>query len=335
MNSKILPIVMPPIETYQSLSFVLGVLLAYDNLENIMYSNYISVACNNTSSFQNMKLKYTEAMWEDYRKMGIAEMDLYHIKNIGKKECVDFLKERIDQGNYLLFYSVDEYFLSYTKEYRKVHNKHDTYVYGYSEKDLYVMAYKDLKLQLFCVPTDEIVHGLYATMNRSEDSSFCTFRPRGDVNIQIKYDVTVEKLNEYIQGGNINGKIYGIDTYEVILKCIDASIELCSQGCQSNIDLRVFRMLWEHKKMINKTLKKLFGDISAFETIFKEYAELEQQAQLVFYLVMKYNMTRQKKILVNVKNKIINLKQLEKRILGQAVLIANSNHYDLIGGKTE
>lgn len=43
MNDKILPIVMPPIETYQSLSFVMGVLLAYDNLKHIMYSNFILV----------------------------------------------------------------------------------------------------------------------------------------------------------------------------------------------------------------------------------------------------------------------------------------------------
>lgn len=324
MNGKILPIVMPPIETYQSLSFVMGVLLAYDNLKHIMYSNYISVRCNDSSSFEYVNLEFAEAMWNDYRKMGIAEMNLYHIKNIDKKACENFLKERIDQNNYLLFYSIDDYFLSYTDEYMKVHNRHDTYVYGYDETSFYIMAYKDFKLHLFCIPTDEIVNGLYSPLYHFENLSFCTFRPRDDVNVQIKYDVAVEKLNKYIQGGRINGKIYGIDTYKVILKCIDSSIILCEQNCKRDIDLKVFRMLWEHKKMINNTIKKIGEDINSFEITIKEYDKLEQQAQILLCLVMKYNITGRKKILINIKNKIISLRQLEKSILEQIIMDVNS-----------
>ncbi len=186
------------------------------------------------------------------------------------------------------------------------------------------MAYKDYKLQFFCVPINEIVNGLYSPLYHFENSSFCTFRPRDDVNIPIKPDVVVEKLNQYIQGGNINEKIYGIDTYEVILKCLDSSISLCEQNCHRDIDLRVFRMLWEHKKMICKTIKKLFRNFNSFEITFKEYDKLEHQAHILLCLVMKYNITRRGKILVNVKNNIISLRQLEKSIMEQVIVDINS-----------
>lgn len=41
---------------------------------------------------------------EKYRLLGIAEMNLYNLKNIAQNKFTEFVKERIDQGNYIFFF---------------------------------------------------------------------------------------------------------------------------------------------------------------------------------------------------------------------------------------
>lgn len=107
---KKLPLEKPPIETYQSNAFVLGIILANDNIKNAYYNSYINLVCNNTNIMWNMELTFENDKWEYFRKVGIAEMNLYYLKNISKDKFVDFIKERLDQGNYILLYYIDEFY---------------------------------------------------------------------------------------------------------------------------------------------------------------------------------------------------------------------------------
>ena len=45
----VLPIVIPPTETYQSTSLVLGVILSTPNISNEYFNNYMMLSCNNFS----------------------------------------------------------------------------------------------------------------------------------------------------------------------------------------------------------------------------------------------------------------------------------------------
>lgn len=99
---KLLPLVSPPIATYQGSSFILGVLLAHENTANVLYNNYVNLECNDTYNIYEVNLEFTNISWEDYRLSGIAEMNLYYIKNICHTKFIDFIKERIDQGNYII-----------------------------------------------------------------------------------------------------------------------------------------------------------------------------------------------------------------------------------------
>ena len=96
-----------------------------------MYNNYINIQCIDTDNIEEVKLNFTNVLWENYRLSGIAEMNMYCLDNIHCDCFVNFIKERINQGNYLLFYNIDEYYLSYSNSFQNTHYCHDTYVYGY------------------------------------------------------------------------------------------------------------------------------------------------------------------------------------------------------------
>lgn len=283
-----LPIVHPPIETYQGNSFILGILLAHQNTSCVYSNNYINISCKDTTDTFYMNLMFTKSMWEDYRVCGIAEMNLYNTLNIGKMQFVDFLKERINQGCYLLFYSADEYYLSYTKHYNKDHFMHDSYVYGYDNETFSVMAYQNNKLSEIKVPYQEICEAVYS-------SSFCTFRPNHSIQVNVNLDLIYQEYQDYYNAvfgdGNQEGVVYGINTYDVLADCLKMLIN-CTDLERKKIDPRPFRCLWEHKKVMKDRFAMLNEKYRIGYKMISLADELDRIAYTVFMLVLKFNITQ-------------------------------------------
>lgn len=300
---KILPLINPPIETYQGTSFILGVLMAYKNTRNLYYNNYINLGCNKCEDIQRIGLDFTNITWEDYRLSGIAEMNLYKIKNISRKNFEGFIKERIDQGNYILLYRVDEFYLSYSLFYHNTHYMHDTYVYGYKENYVSILAYTNMKLIRLELPIIELEESIYW----NDDISFCTFRPNMTVNVEINLKKIKKFAYEYVKAKEKNDKVYGVRIYDILINIIEGFVNRNIKGI-SNIDLRPFRLLWEHKKVWKDRINKISGYYVMCESLYKKCEEIEMLSHLVFTLSIKYNLENNNLILERIINYLKNIK---------------------------
>lgn len=315
---KKLPIVIPPIECYQGTSFVLGVISAHNMIANSFYNNYINWTCNDTDILSELTMDFADVTWEDYRLAGVAEMNLYYLKNISRDKFADFIRERIDQGNYLLFYKIDEYYLSYTGHYHKKHYIHDTYVYGYNDTHFLVMAYSDKRLQLLEVPVEEIADGLYNYMEEDEELNFCSFRPYHTASVQLDYDGMIEAFRKYMAGGIGNDdQIYGVDVYNAFIKSIWLVAEGIVQTEDGLLELTAFRMFWEHKKILSMHLEKIGQVENISEEILNEMYEIVQASYKVFMLALKYNVRFQKSILHKMIGYIKEIQEREYSLLVQ------------------
>ena len=320
---KKLPIIMPPIETYQSSSFILGIILANSNIENVFYNNYINLVCNNTNKMWDVELQFANVSWEDFRRNGIAEMDMYYLKNLSSDKYVDFIKERIDQGNYILLYSIDEFFLSYTINYQKRHFIHDTYIYGYNTDSFFIMAYKEKKLQMLEISIEEIVEGMYSYFQIDNDANFCTFRPFHAISVQVDFDKMMKEIMSYAREYKSykDAKVYGINIYSILEKCILFIAEGKTDEYDGALDLRVFRMLWEHKKILVNHIKKIKEKKKLDEQIIAQIIEIEQAANKVFLLSMKYNVTYKKEILYKILGYLEEVREKEIIFFKQLITV--------------
>jgi hypothetical protein len=316
---KILPLVSPPTETYQGISFILGVLLANENTKNVYYNNYINIQCIDTDNIEEVKLNFTNVLWENYRLSGIAEMNMYCLDNIHCDCFVNFIKERINQGNYLLFYNIDEYYLSYSNSFQNTHYCHDTYVYGYENSTFCVMAYKGRKLSKFNIPMSELQNGLYCHINAGNNLTFCTFRPTcGKIEcIDMKrirralFDYYHSECSENADSSNI----YGISIYDVLIKCIKKNI--LGKVANPYIDFRTFRLLWEHKKILKDHILKIneLTDLKSKEDNMVMIGEIEAMAEMIFNLVIKYSLNDKINILEDVCVYLAQLRKKEKELI--------------------
>lgn len=321
-----LPLVMPPSATYQGAAFILGIILATPNIANEYYNNYIDLVCNNTEQMNELELEFARVTWEDFRLNGIAEMNLFHLKNIERDKFIGFINERIDQNNYILLYEIDEYYLSYSEYYHKDHFIHDTYIYGYDADSFYIMAYKEKKLTMQEVAKDEIVEGIYSYYNFGHDESFCTFRPCHSVAKAIDTNKIISSIKEYLgnKKESCDEKVYGLETYGVIQKCILNIYKNSKDDVCEELDIRVMRLLWEHKKVLNDHIQKLQEYIKTNNKITEKFVDLENISHDIFLMAIKYNLTHRKRILKTIIEALDILKDREKEYLLQVVQTYNN-----------
>ena len=300
MDKHILPVVVPPIKTYQDISFTLAVIMAYKNLSDVYFNNYINLECNMTDDASNLKLIFTNATWEEYRISGLADMNMYYIRNLSENKFDEFLQERIDQGNYIIMYCVDEYFLSYTPNYGSKHFIHDTYIYGYDYSMYHVMAYKNRKLQQIQVPKREITRALFSQSEKRKKVSFCTFRPSSTICVSVNTEWIAQEYVRYVNsiasGTPQLDKVYGIRVYDELQKCVQKRIDKWKE-IESALDLRPFRCIWEQKKIALARVEKLKSLVEIEENEFQLLGELESVSQKLFLVMIKFELTMDKAIL--------------------------------------
>lgn len=318
MMQKILPLAAAPIETYQGTSFILSVILSYENMGNAYFNNYINIRCNNTYDSVKVNLDFTGVSGDDYREKGLAEINRYFIKNIHQDNFHGFMRERIDQENYLLFFGVDEYYLSYSEYFQKKHRLHDTYVYGYDADSFCMMAYKDRKLSRFQLPMQELLRALYCQDRPMEIISFFTFRPSHSAIEVISFEKIKQSFYEYYHseysGNGSQTAIYGMNTYNILIKCAETAISEFNNDAYP-MDLRPFRAFWEHKKVFKDHILKMSEKIVFDRRVYGMMDEIERQSSIIFKLMIKHKLNSDVQILERVAAYLMQLKEKEERLI--------------------
>ncbi len=320
--SKVLEIMNPPIETYQGESFILGILLAYDNTKNIYYNNYINLATSKENNPRDFILRFTNSLWENYRLNGIANMDKCQLKGIPYDNFEDFIMECIDQGKYILLFGIDEYYLSYTDNYYDAHNIHDTYIYGYDEDNFYVMAYSKGHLSRITVDATEILEAVYSRMSSTEDSTFCTFYINESCNIEVDFPMMLNELKNYLMGIDndtyIEGGASGINIYKELQQYTNYFMTHIYDEILP-YDIRIFRELWEHKKIMYDRIELISSSFEIDQNIITSFRSIMDNSKQVFELAMKYKMLNSNSILEKIHIKLSEMEEEEVQLYTQLI----------------
>lgn len=305
-----LPIRDPIIKSYQNISFIQGILLAHDNCKNLIYSNYLILKFN--SKGRN-KLIFDNCSWEDYRLMGLANMNLYRKSNLYEPFLADFIKERVDQEQYILLYSVDEYYLPYSKHYNKDHFVHDSYIYGYEKDYFYLFVYSNGKYEKIKLHQKYIIDSFFSE-KISGDSSFSTFSINKLFKFNYNFDEVISTLYTYmgysplIKNQDIMSLYTGICDYIAMVEKNDADGEL---------DLRIFRVIMEHKRILALTIIR---EEIISTNVKRLFCDIKIDSELIFRLALKYNVKRDKCILKTIRTKLLRMMDCEKYAIDKVLM---------------
>jgi len=126
-------------------------------------------------------------------------------------------------------------------------------------------------------------------------------------------------------GPNRNRKhIYGLATYDYLRKYVKSAFD------GEQVDPKALHVLWEHKKLMVLRLKYLY-DINyllSVDYFVEKYENIEKQALVARNLLIKYNLTKDTKIIQSIVAILDTVEEKEK-ILVNELIVELSNRISL------
>ncbi|MGG4551440.1 BtrH N-terminal domain-containing protein [Paenibacillus humicus] len=327
---KILPIHDDPFITNYNVYGAIFSIIGSDNFFPWLYTNFIGVAVNNyddtlyfTDHFSLLEYG-NQSSCPGIRIEKPTNKEIVHMYH--EESIVDVVIKAIDNDKYVWLY-LDRYYIPESDDYQKKHNDHSLLVYGYDEQN-----------QFFYI-ADNLVNGKFMTSKCSFElfekawiSEVCHHYRRFFLYI-IKQDGTyildknilVQGIIDYLDSNKITQGVFWdqkpVDGPHSYVQ--DQSYWIFGQEIYSYlndliyenhyIDIRLFHLLWEHKKCMQ-------GRISFFESdndkeLSEKYRWVENHSKVMRNMVIKYNLTRDKSILKTISEGMKAVAMEERMIL--------------------
>jgi|GEM_PF-3088329 len=250
-----------------------------------------------TIDFLENKLLFSEVA--DIRYYG------YDAKDIICNTPVNYLIEKINEGNYIITY-LDEYHLSKKELYKIHHYVHQSLIYGYDINNGIFLAIgfdKNNVLNKMQYKFDELNAAFNDAVNYykfaspwSENSAIQLFKLKNFINYPefnlysfylkineyINAKGSVENVHNYYNGENI---YYGINTYNEFSQYL----KFITKGI-NKIDYRAIHILYEHKKAIYKRLQYIYNKFnfdSKYLLIINKYSNIVNKFNAIRLNILK------------------------------------------------
>jgi len=309
----------PITQTYQGISFTQAILLSYGNTKNEIYNNYVNLYIDKLGKTDEFELNFSGVLWEDFRLRGLFAMDIFPGEN-KKYNFIDLVKKQIRKGKYVYIFGFDDYYVSYSPVYMKNHIEHDLYIYGYDSENFFVMAYKGKNLRKFAVAQKEVENGYMRKTFLPYPADICTVEVLGK-RVSLSEKKILDGIECYLNGepnnyptktkDDVEKKAYGVNVYDEISQYLK-----CLYMTNFEIDLRIFRLLWEHKVMMLNRLDKLSEKHrKQLNEIRAEYSLVEKKAEILFRRAIKFSICNKKELLIKMVEEVDSLRGLEEVIL--------------------
>jgi hypothetical protein len=129
---------------------------------------------------------------------------------------------------------------------------------------------------------------------------------------------TLEQNNRFSNSNN--ERVYGISVLNKIHEDLDYI--KCGKMCFGNIpndtlDIRVFSIVKEHKKIMVERLKYINEHVINIYDLIYSYENILDLSEQCFHLALKYNLTFSNILLERISEKIDGIRDSEKLILGR------------------
>ena len=292
---KKLPLEFPLIETYQGFSFVFGIMMANPAYSDIQYNGYIQLQSIKYEGMPYAVLLFANSLWDDFRDAGYIIKDVYDVANFNERTLTQFLCERLDQGQYLVLYDVDEYYLSYADAYQKKHENHDTYIYGYDDEYFYIQVYEEQNLAQTTIKKSEAVKALLSKRARKNADGvrhFGAIRLNPCNGVKADAKVILKGIREYFEPDNEDGEnqeiLFGIGVYKTLMNEIRNMKE-------NGANIRAFRSLWEHKKLMVQRIAFLYSNTE--DDRYQAICRICEKTKMIFRFMVKYSIIKEERII--------------------------------------
>lgn len=251
--------------------------------------------------------------------------------------ALDLIKTMIDDGYYVAFSGVDDYYVKGKSWYQEQHFNHDGLIIGYDDENetLAIAAYDQRWIfTVFNTPQKCFVEGLQTLCEKSLYGGIYAVRAKDEaqkLNLQTIYEAVKGYVLSSIETYPLTdtGIVNGIVVYDYICmyldKLADGSIPY------ERRDRRIFRLIWEHKKCMLGRIRAVEEKCHWSDSLSVAYNEVVALADKMRFIYSKFVIKYSIKDLENIQLCLMKMKKLEIKLLNvfsNKLLIELNNEND-------
>lgn len=314
-----LPLIEPLYSTYHYQGAATATLIGNQSLRNRYLDRVMILTCNRKflHGFTSPEIGIVESSWtadpyldRKWYNMQFLDGHLHYV-----------IRRLLDEGYYVCFNGIDDYYVEGKSWYHNRHFAHDGCICGYDQesKTYSIYAYdQNWIYRKFRVSQKSFDAGRKALFKEKQYGSICGIKPKGD-QVVFSHKTALKKISEYLDSNpekypeTEEGMVYGIVVHDYIAKYVgklyDGSIPY------EKTDRRVFRMIWEHKKVMLERIKLIEDALSLNHSFSDAYKSVVREADNCRTLYAAHHMKQRNSVLPMIQKKLLSFKENEKEIL--------------------
>lgn len=238
------------------------------------------------------------------------------------KGCINsVIRNLINHGYYVYFDGVDDYYVKGKSWYKERHFEHDGAICGYNQVDKTYCIYaydSNWRYQKFWTPQKGFNRGKEAMFRKGRYGSLYAIRPKQHT-VDFSIDDAVKGIAEYLDSDmlkypeDVDGIVRGIVVQEYVSKYVEKLFD--GSIPYDRMDRRVFRLIWEHKKVMLERINMIEDKLDIDHEISDMYKTLVTEADTMRMLYASHHMKRRDSLLPIIKKKLLLLTEQERKIL--------------------
>ena len=233
------------------------------------------------------------------------------------------IRNLIDDGYYIYFSSIDDYYVEGKTWYKERHFNHNGAICGYNQEDkTYCMfAYdKNWIYQKFWTSQRGFNIGRKSAAKQGANGAICAVKPKTGI-VEFSVEKSCEKIREYLDSSlekypsNNDGKVYGIAVQDYVAKYVEMLFQ--SKIPYERMDRRIFSLIWEQKKVLHETIQRIEKVLLLDSDISGKYKSIVNEADVLRMLYASHRMKRRDSVLPIIQKKLLQIKEKEEELLIQ------------------
>ena len=321
MGKVLLPYTEPMYSTYHELASAGIAVKQNKTSDNWYYNNTVDWNCNKTflSGHTTPELNLNMGnMWY----MPFLEKSSISTR-FARRFVLDIIKTMLDDGFYVSFAGVDDYFVKGKSWYQERHYNHDGLIIGYDdEKESFSIAAYDQRwiFTVFETPQSCFAEGMKAMCDQGTYDYIHAIKVTDDIHV-LDLSTIYDQLKTYLTSNlstyplDSPGLVHGVMVYDYLCmyldKLADGSIPY------ERKDRRIFRLVWEHKKCMFERIRAVeqkCGWENRLSASYEEVVHFSDQTRFIYSkFVLKYSSTNLERIQVL----LMQIKKLESELLSE------------------
>lgn len=316
-----LPLIEPIYSTYQYQGPAGAILFTNPSIRNWYLEQILMLSCTKKflNGYTTPEVTVVNSSWTVNPYL---ERQWYSMKYLGGYTQY-VIKNLLDDGFYVCFTEIDDYYMQGKSFYGKRHFRHDGMICGYDMEDrsYWVYAYDaDWVYRKFKMPQSCFEEGRRSMFRENFFGNICGIKPKAtEVTFSLDeafsaidryFDSTFEKYPE-----SDTAPALGTIVHEYIAKYLDKLAD--GTIPYERTDWRIFRLIFEHKRLMHERLGRIEKELSIAPHYSVEYEPLVKEGNHLRMLYASHRMKRRDTVLPVLKKRLLAIRESEAHILGE------------------